>query len=375
VDGARRFTWTSEMQLEAPAHSPAAQSGFGGDALSRVSAISSPPAARLSGLLFPWFFALLVLVPLLAAPRAAFPANDSYYHIQEINPHVFVWVAEDILNQEGDPRFNRAGNAGFIITEDGVVVVNTTNSPFNARALLYEIRKRTDQPVRYVINTSASPDAMLGNEAFADFSPVILSTPQAAEQMRNYRKEFPARIDGDWKTAVSMRGIHPLPPTKTFDKDTTLDVGGQQIKLINLGDNASPGDAAVYLPQSKVVFLGNVFENDYIPQIGSANLKQWIETLRKVVSWDCTVFVPGHGLPSGPVQVQRFQQFLEWLSGQVRLGIQRGKSLQQIQDDLVPFQSVHWHAPEHETEAVTAIYRLLMRENSQASSSAETPSP
>ncbi len=335
----------------------------------------SSPAARLSGLLFPLCFAALGLLLVFAAPRTVFPSNDSYYHIQEINPHVFVWVGEDILNQEGDPQFNRAGNAGFIITQDGVVVVNTTNSPFNARALLYEIRKRTDQPVRYVINTSASPDAMLGNEAFADFGPVILSTPQAAEQMRNYRKEFPARLDRDWKFAVSMRGIHPLPPTQTFDKDTTLDVGGQEIKLITLGENTAPGDAAVYLPQSKVVFLGNIFENDYIPRIGSANLKQWIETLQKVVSWDANVYVPGHGLPAGAVQVQHFQQFLEWLSGQVRLGIQRGKSLQQIQDQLVPFQSVQWHAPELEGEAVTAIYRLLTREDNQASSSAGTPNP
>ncbi len=343
--------------------------------MSRVPATFSPRAARLTGMLFPWLWVPFGLLLVLAAPRTVFPANDSFYHVQEINPHVFVWVAEDILNQEGDPQFNRAGNAGFIITQDGVVVVNTTNSPFNARALLYEIRKRTDQPVRYVINTSASPDVMLGNEAFADFSPVILSTPQAAEQMRNYRNEFPARLDRDWKFAASMRGIHPLPPTQTFDKDTTLDLGGQQIKLINLGDNNSPGDAAVYLPQSKVVFLGNVFENDYIPRIGSANLKQWIETLQKVVSWNCTVYVPGHGLPSGPVQVQRFQQFLEWLSGQVRLGIQKGKSLRQIQNELVPFQSVHWHAPELEGEAVTAVYRLLTRQDNQASSSAETPSP
>ena len=363
------------MQRQAPAHSPAVQIRPWENALSRVTAHFSFPAARHSGLLFPWFFALLGLLLVFVAPRAVFPVNDSFYHIQEINPHVFVWVGEDILNQEGDPEFNRAGNAGFIITEDGVVVIDTTNSPFNARALLYEIRKRTDQPVRYVINTSGSPDAMLGNEAFAAFSPVYLSTAQAAEQMRNYRNQIPARVDRDWKVGASMRGIHPLPPTETFDKDTTLDVGGQQIKLINLGDNASPGNAAVYLPQSKVVFLGNVFENEYIPRIGAANLKQWVETLRKVVTWDCKVYVPSHGQPGGPVQVQRFQQFLEWLSGQVRLGIERGKSLQQIQNELVPFQSVHWHAPELEPEAVTGIFRFLMGENNQASSTAETSSP
>ncbi|HET7100730.1 MAG TPA: MBL fold metallo-hydrolase, partial [Terriglobia bacterium] len=140
----------------------------------------------------------LALVPLAAPGHAAAP-NDSFYQIKEIKPNVFVWVGEDILNQEGDPGFNRAGNAGFIITPDGVVVVNTTNSPFNARALLYEIRKRTDQPVRYVIDTGGSPDVMLGNEAFEDFQPVIISTRRAAQAMNDYKKAFPALVGGDWK--------------------------------------------------------------------------------------------------------------------------------------------------------------------------------
>lgn len=314
---------------------------------------------------------------LFVLPRGARATDDSYYHVQEIKPHVFVWVAEDILNQEGDPQFNRAGNAGFIITPDGVVVVNTTNSPFNARALLYEIRKRTDQPVRYVINTGASPDVMLGNEAFEDFQPIILSTPAAARLMHTYKNDFPARAGGNWKFAASMRGVHPLPPTQTFEKEDTIQLGGVEIRLINLGDNASPGNAAVYLPASKVLFLGNVFENEYVPRIGSANLDQWIATLAKVESWDADVFVPSHGQPAGRAQVKQFRGFLEWLYGRVRSEKQSGKSLAQIQHELVPFRDLHWHAPEHETEAVAAIYRLLEKDNAsnQAATSTETPNP
>jgi cyclase len=320
-------------------------------------------------------FSIFALLFLLAAPRNAAAADGDFYHVREVKPNVFVWVAEDILDQEGDPQYNRAGNAGFIITRDGVVVVNTTNTPFNARALLYEIRQRTELPVRYVINTNASPDVMLGNEAFEDFKPVILSTPEAALAMRQYQEAFSSRIEGDWKIAASMRGIHPVPPTQTFDKETTLQLGGQQIKLISLGDNISPGDAAVYLPGSKVLFLGNVFENEYIPRIGSANIDHWIETLHQVESWDVDVYVPGHGQPSGKAGVQEFGQFLAWLSGQVRSGLQRSMTLPQIQNSLVPFQKVHWHAPELESEAVAAIYRLLVKQKNQISSSSESANP
>ncbi|MCL5670854.1 MAG: MBL fold metallo-hydrolase [Acidobacteria bacterium] len=321
-------------------------------------------------------FAMLAVV-LFALPRTGQAADDSYYHVQEIKPNVFVWVAGDILYQEGDPAFNRAGNAGFIITPDGVVVIDTTNSPFNARALLFEIRKRTDQPVRYVINTGGSPDLMLGNEAFADFRPVILSTPAAAQAMRNYKNDFPTRAGEDWKFAVSMRGIHPLPPTETFEKEDTIRLGGVDIRLINLGNNASPGDAAVYLPGSKVLFLGDVFENEYIPHIGSANLERWISTLGKFESWDADVIVPGHGSPAGKAQVKQFRGFLQWLYGRVRSEMQSGKSLAQIEGETVPFPDLHWHAPELESEAVAAIYRLLEENNSKdrSASSAKTPGP
>ena len=371
----RKFTWTSEMQCHDPSPLRAPQNPSGGNSPSRRAVRSArpvffslkPPVALL--------LALSAFFILLATARALFPANGSYYRVTEIKPHVFVWIAEDILDQEGDPQFNRAGNAGFIIAHDGVVVVNTTNSPFNARALLYEIRKRTDLPVRYVINTSAAPDMMLGNEAFEDFNPVILSTPQAAIAMRNYRKEFPARIESDWRLAASMRGIHPIPPTQTFDQETTLQLGGQPIKVINLGDNASPGDAVVYLPQSKVLFSGNIFENEYVPRIGPANIDRWIETLRKLGSWDVDVYVPGHGQPGGKAQVLEFRRFLEWLSGQVRAGQQKGRNLQQMQNELVPFPKGHWHAPELESDAVAAVYRLLARQNNQAASSVKSTNP
>ena len=291
-------------------------------------------------------FSIFALFLLFAAPRTVFPSDSSYYHVREIKPNVFVWIAEDILDQEGDPQFNRAGNAGFIITHDGVVVVNTTNTPCNARALLFEIRKRTDLPVRYVINTSASPDVMLGNEAFEDFQPIILSTPAAARIMRDYKSDFPVRAGGNWKFAASMRGIHPLPPTQTFEKEDSIKLGGVEVRLINLGDNTSPGDAAVYLPGAKVLFLGNVFENEYVPRIGAANFNQWIATLGKVESWDADVIVPGHGLPAGKAQVKQFRGFLEWLYGRVRSEKQSGKSLVQIQGEMVPFRGEHWHAPE-----------------------------
>ena len=325
--------------------------------------------------IFAGYFPALLALLLLIFPRTIFPSEEGHYKILEIKPQVFVWAAEDILEQEGDPKFNRAANAGFVITPEGVVVVNTTNTPFNARGLLYEIRRHTDLPIRFVINTSASPDAMLGNEAFTDFSPTILSTPAAATLMDRYRSELPRRIEDDWRLKEAMRGIHPTPPDKTFAQEMTLPLPGTPIKLINLGDGASPGNSVVYLPQSKVLFLGNLFENQYIPRMDSGNIRGWINTLRRVESWDADVFVPAHGEPGGRKQVEQFRQFLEWLLNQVQSRVQQGKSEQQIQDELVPFQGYPWHAGELESQAVASVYRQLTGSAKGASASTTATSP
>lgn len=322
-----------------------------------------------------WCCFATVLLVFLMSSRALFPAVEGHYEVREIKPHVFVWIADDVLEQEGDPEFNRAANAGFIIADDCVVVVDTTNTPFNARALLYEIRKRSNLPVRFVINTSSSPDVMLGNEAFEDFTPTFLSTPSAATAMRRYRDELSSRMDNNWRLAATMRGVHPTAPNKTFEGETTLPVRGQPIQVIDLADNATQGDAAVFLPQSKVVFLGDVFENQYIPQMDSGSIRHWIQTLRRVETWNADVYVPGHGEPGGKPQVEHFRQWLEWLSSQVQLRIRQGKTLEQVQEEMIPFQNLHWHAPELESKAVTAVFQQLTRGQKRASAFTQAPPP
>lgn len=281
------------------------------------------------------------------------------YKVSEIKPNVFAWISDDVISEGGDPLFGRAGNAGFVITPKGVVVINSTNSPFNARDLLFEIRQRTSLPIRYVINTSGSPALTLGNETFADFKPEILSTPQAQASFDLYEKQLAARFNGNWRLQRDMRGVHPTPPTTTFKGKTTLQGLDMQIQVIDLGSNAWPGDAAVFLPQSGVVFLGDVFDNGYFPLIGRGDINHWIETLRQVESWNADAYIPAHGAPGTKTDLASFRQFLEWLKGAVESRIKKGESLEQIESELLPFRKYPWHATENEREALVAVYIQL----------------
>jgi glyoxylase-like metal-dependent hydrolase (beta-lactamase superfamily II) len=259
------------------------------------------------------------------------------YQVIEVKPHVFVWVPEDIRDQEADPEYDRAGTAGFIITDQGVIVVNTSNSPFHAREILYEIRKRTDLPVKVVINTDAEPDHFLGNEVFADLQATLISTADAQSEMRRYSLELAKRLDGDSDLQDAMRSFHPTLATEIIKDDWTLHLGGRELKLTAVAASPAagsgppalqssgrgapqgnagptPGMAVVYLPDAKVLFLGDLYENGLIPRLDSADLKGWIQFLKKAEDRDVDVYVPGHGLPGGKRELAEFRRFLEFLS-------------------------------------------------------------
>ena len=285
-------------------------------------------------------------------------AASGRYEVREVKPRVFVWIPEDILDQDGDPQFSRAGTAGFILTRDAVVVVDTTNSPFHARELLYEIRRRTELPIQYVINTDSRGDYVLGNEVFAEQQATILSATGAQAEIGRYQQDLARRLEGDWRLQSRLRGFHVTLPNQTYDPEMSLRVAGEEIKLSILGHSGS-ANTAVYLPRVKVLFLGDLFESQYFPRIGSRDVRRWIEILRHVETWDVDTYVPGHGLPGHKKELTEFRQFLEWLSSEVETRIRQGQSLAQVKSELVPFERYPWRARELAPEAVEAVYRQL----------------
>ena len=279
------------------------------------------------------------------------------YQLREVKPRVFVWIPEDIIEPESDPQYSRAGNAGFIVSGDGVAVVNATNSPFHARELLYEIRRKTDQPVRYLIDTGGAGDEVLGNEVFADLQAQILSTTSIQDQIRGRAEAFAQDGRSDSHSPRRLRGVHITPPNQTFQGQDRISLGGQTIKLVAF----DPGlDAiAVSLPESRVVFLGDLFQNQYFPRLESRDIHRWIGALRQAESWNAEVYVPGHGEPGGRKEVEDFRRFLEWLANQVQTRLQTGQPLDRVKAELLPFKGYPWHAPEQAAGLVEAVYQQL----------------
>jgi glyoxylase-like metal-dependent hydrolase (beta-lactamase superfamily II) len=306
-----------------------------------------------------------LLAALFLLPPAWCPAAGWLYKVEEVKPNVFAWVSDDVLDLEGDPQFDRAGTAGFIVTPEGVVVVNTANSPFHGRELLYEIRHHTELPVRYVINTNSSGEQMLGNEVFTDQRATLISSTKTLEEILRYRDLLARRLavgEGGEKLQNRMRGFHVTSPTQTFDSEMTLQLGGQEIKLRTLLKNGPGDDAIVYLPAAKVLFLGELFQNSYFPRIDSRNINDWIDQLRQVEKWDVEVYVPGHGAPGGKKDLATFRQFLEWFGKEVEARFQEGKSIREVNHEVGPLlENYKWHAPELISEELEAVYKQTVK--------------
>jgi cyclase len=317
------------------------------------------------------------LLPLLAigcltAPTRAPGGSLLLYSVQEVKPQVFAWIPDDVIDQECDPLFARSATAGFIVTSEGVVVVDTTNSPMHARDLLYEIRQRTESPIRYVINTSSAPDHMLGNEVFTDEQATLISSKAAQEQMFQYRQELSDRMHAveGWRLEARMRGFHVRPSTQTFNERMTLTMGDQEVRMTNLlSGGTSPDDAVVYLPSAKTLYLGELYDNHYFPRVGSRNIHLWIEVLRQVEGWDANVYIPGHGAPGSKQDLVDFRKFLEWLVAQVEMRLKQGKTPADVQRELWLPKTYNWHAADLAQDAVSDVCRQLAPQHASTSTS------
>lgn len=278
------------------------------------------------------------------------------YVLREVKPQVFVWLPDDIIEQEGDPEYSRSGNAGFVVTSQGVVAVDATNSPYHAREVLYEIREKTGQPVRYLIDTGSSGDEVLGNEVFADLEVPILSTLSVQEQIRDRAHTIGQKLIGNERFERRFRGIHVTPPNQIFQGETNMVLGGQTIRLVPF--DPSLHAAAVFLPGSRVAFMGDLFQNHYFPRLESRDIRRWIEALGQAMAWGADVYVPGHGEPGSARDVGEFRSFLESLTSEVQARIAAGESLEQTKAE-VTLQNYPWSAHELAADLVAGVYQQL----------------
>jgi glyoxylase-like metal-dependent hydrolase (beta-lactamase superfamily II) len=271
---------------------------------------------------------LAATAAVVAAPDAARPGPHQSYETVELAQGVVAFVAPE--GRTGTVQ----GNTLAVIGRDAALVVDTGQFPELTRRMIADIRKRTDKPVRYVVNTHWHGDHLVGNSQFVDAFPGVsivnhVETRRLADKTftgfaDRARKDFPQYV-ADMRAAVArgtrksgaaltaeekdyytrqadeleaaldqLSSFRYVRADAVFDRELRVDLGGREVRILHLGRGNTGGDTVVFVPDAKVVAAGDLLVYPTPYSFGSW-LAEWPDTLAKLAALDAAAILPGHG--------------------------------------------------------------------------------
>lgn len=274
-------------------------------------------------------FALaLFALPAFASEDIAdqYPASVLYSKPVEFIPGVY-----SAIGATAPPTYENAGhnnNLSFIVTDEGVVVINSGASYQLAEALHAEIKAVTDQPVVLVLTENGQGHAMLGNSYWEDQGVKIVAHVDAAAEFEEYGGQSLRAAQATVKERADKTRV--ALPSETFEDAYILELGGLQIEARYLGPAHSPGDIVVWLPQKELVISGDMaFHERMLPIFEHTMTADWIETWdNEFEKLNALYVIPGHGHPTNMDQVRRYtRDYLIYLREKVGTHLDEGGDL------------------------------------------------
>jgi len=262
--------------------------------------------------------ALTILVVCLCGQAKA--ADE--FAIREIAPGVFAHAGAIALMSAGNA--GDIANIGFIVGDAGVAVIDTGGSAAEGARLLAAIRRFTDKPILFVINTHEHPDHIFGNAAFGKTGATFVghrNLPRAiAARGAFYLKAF-AAIIGD----ELIKDVKLVPPTLLVDDTRDLDLGGRVLALRAWPPAHTDCDLTVYDATTRTLFAGDMLFLGHIP-IVDGSLKGWLANFDALAAIPASRAVPGHGplVAEWPLALEAERAYLQRLTGDLRAIIARG---------------------------------------------------
>lgn len=221
------------------------------------------------------------------------------------------------------PKSPAGANAGFVIGPDGVLVIDTFEDPAAASAMLAAIRAKTDEPIRYVIDTHYHLDHVAGNNVFAQAGAIVM----AQQNVRTWERVQNLKFFGAHPTAKQEQFVATLGlPSVTYQDGVTIWLGNRKIVVRTL-EGHTGGDSTVVIPDANVVFTGDLFWNHTLPNLIDANTREQIASNDVYLhDYPDATFVPGHGEIGHAADVRAFRDYLAALRKNVAAAQQSGKS-------------------------------------------------
>ncbi|MGB0683460.1 MAG: MBL fold metallo-hydrolase [Magnetovibrionaceae bacterium] len=286
-----------------------------------------------------------------------YPGSQLYQKPVEVIPHV--WSAIGATSPSTYENGGHNNNLSFIVTGDGVVVVNGGGAYGLAEALHAEIKQITDQPVKLVINENGQGHAMLGNCYWAEQGVPILAHVEAEEEFNDRAAQILDSAKRRLKERADKTCIQG--PTETFEEERLVEMGGFRIEVKKLGPAHSPGDIVVWLPEQSLVIAGDTaFHERLLPIFDETDTAGWVETWEgPFEGLGATYVIPGHGHPTNMAQVRRYTyDYLVYLRGKVGELLDEGGTLE---DSYGVDQSPYAHLDTFEELATRNAGRVFVQ--------------
>jgi cyclase len=275
-------------------------------------------------------------------------------------------------------------NAGLVAGDGDALLVDTLWDERLAREMLAAMEPvLAGRRLSTVVNTHSDGDHWWGNAAVPRTGQIITSAPSrkamddeappgelARMAMLAARGRWVpgplgalSRYVSEMLAPFEFKGVELRFPDRTFSRTETLDVGGREVHLFEVGPAHTPGDAIVHVPDAGVVFAADVLFVHATPVMWFGPLEGWLRAVETLLSLDAETYVPGHGPPGGRDAVLELRDYLRWLEIAVREHHAAGRSpldaarAMTRTGEFARWQD--WECPERVLITITTIHRSL----------------
>ena len=256
-------------------------------------------------------------------------AAEGGLELQQITDSVYAIVGE--LGNRSATNLGNNATFGFVVTAEGVVLIDSGGSYKGARQIHQLIQTVTDIPVVKVVNTGGQDHRWLGNDYFkSQGAEIIASEAAVVDQKARHQDQF-IRLEG-LVGSEGIQGTEPVYAERRFAESMNFELGGTRFEIYHRGQAHTPGDSFVWLPGSKIVFSGDIVYVERMLGIGTqSNSKSWLAAYEAMAALEPTHLIPGHGAATDMARAGRdTYDYLIFIRGAVEQFMDDGGDLSDI---------------------------------------------
>ncbi len=219
-------------------------------------------------------------------------------------------VYAHVDSSDGSARNSFGANTGVIVTEGGIIVVDSLGSFKEAKHFIREIKGISDKPIRYMVNTHYHVDHAFGDSAFARLGATVVAHENCKKDLEERGELVFENLALYGLTDEDMEGTELYFPDLVFRDHMTIQLGGRKVELIYPGHTHSDDSIMVYLPDEKVLFAGDILCTHYHTYIAEGDLDNWLRTLDEIESMNVEKIIPAHGPVAGKQDIGKMKEYI-----------------------------------------------------------------